>query len=425
MADDQVIDALYIPIIQPALAPAWIDYILRYHNVPTPRCDGGTGFRYIDLGCGYGMTLLYLAAAYPKAQFVGVDANAEHINFANTIARQAKLENVEFIASTFGTLDFTKIHQADYVIADGVFTWVPPEVRLELIEAFNKLLVPGGAALVSANLTPGWLQLMSVQRILADLNEDTSIINPDTFAETSNEFIKKAVTLSRSDVVRAGADIFSDIVDRTPSGYVVHEYLPTGWQPVWTADLAQSFSAIGVQYIADTAFNRLRNEYAFTKAQHQMLEDAQSDDLTLTLKDTFNPRFFARSLFHRSDNKMDGRSADSRLEGWIALACDPGEIEYSCYTPNGKLTFDSPTAHRLVDCLSGGVSKISDLMAKVEPPSQEIFLKVVDSLLASEAVLPVDPAECPKSVERLNRLIKNEKINTKYRATPHGTPMKI
>jgi len=422
--DHQVIDALYIPTVQPALAPAWIDHILRYHNLPLPRSSAGKEFSYIDLGCGFGLTLILLAAAYPKAQFTGVDANAEHIEFARDLARRAELTNIEFFATTFAGLEGEQVAQADYVVADGVYTWVPKSVRLELIDAFDRLLKPGGAAMISANLVPGWLALMPVQRLLSDLRANQRDIDPEEMIASKQEFIEAVLKQSRSEIVKSGADLFSSVRDITPPGYVVHEYLPLGWQPIWTADLVQRLSSVGIEYAGDVELGRLRDEYAFTKAQRLLLKDAQTDALAHTMRDTFAPRYFARSIFHRPLGDRIKGAKKSRLYGWVALNSAHEQVEFTCYTPNGKLNFDSPTAHRIIKHLGNGGTIISELMEAVKPPSEEIFLKIVDCLCASGAVVPVDPPGEPDGVNRLNLILDERGNNTAYRATMYGLPMK-
>ena len=44
----------------------------------------------------------------------------------------------------------------DYIIAHGVFSWIPTEVREKLLDICAKNMAPGGVAYVSYNTYPGW-----------------------------------------------------------------------------------------------------------------------------------------------------------------------------------------------------------------------------------------------------------------------------
>ncbi|KEF41338.1 MAG: hypothetical protein ER33_11865 [Cyanobium sp. CACIAM 14] len=59
--------------------------------------DGeGAGFSYLEFGCGYGLDLIFNAAAHPQARFFGVDLNPSHIAEATARARELGVTNVEF-----------------------------------------------------------------------------------------------------------------------------------------------------------------------------------------------------------------------------------------------------------------------------------------------------------------------------------------
>ena len=70
--DGYFAETVYPSLFHPAFAPPWSDAVLRQQGVEPPR-GGRAPFRMADLGCGDGMGLIMLAAAYPEAQFTGID----------------------------------------------------------------------------------------------------------------------------------------------------------------------------------------------------------------------------------------------------------------------------------------------------------------------------------------------------------------
>src|SRR5918998_6599048 len=57
------------------MAPGWMDFCVGAHGFEPER--RGSGYRYLDLGCGQGFGLCLLAAANPDAEFIGIDFQAE------------------------------------------------------------------------------------------------------------------------------------------------------------------------------------------------------------------------------------------------------------------------------------------------------------------------------------------------------------
>lgn len=108
----------------------------------------------LDLGCASGHHLLALASRWPDARCVGVDHDAGAIDFARVLAGEAGLANVEFVAADL--VGFQGGGRFDYVIAHGVFSWVPDRVKLALLRQIANHLAPAGVAVVSFNVAAGW-----------------------------------------------------------------------------------------------------------------------------------------------------------------------------------------------------------------------------------------------------------------------------
>lgn len=140
----------------------------------------GSGFAYLDLGCGHGLNLLFNAAAHPQAHFYGLDLNPTHIAEATARAEALGLANVHFALADLAGFaagrpgsgpcrDWPEAY--DFVVAHGLASWVSPEVREALVAAAGALLRPGGLFFCSYNTQPGWLarstlQMLSVEEAL-------------------------------------------------------------------------------------------------------------------------------------------------------------------------------------------------------------------------------------------------------------------
>lgn len=114
----------------------------------------------MEIGCGTGHHILSLANRWPRAECAGVDISARGISVARNLARQAGLGKVKFRECSI--LEFEPEAGYEFIIAHGVFSWVPDEVKLALMDFIGKRLAPGGIAVVSFNVAAGWKARMAV-----------------------------------------------------------------------------------------------------------------------------------------------------------------------------------------------------------------------------------------------------------------------
>jgi len=62
-------------------------------EVPAPTDDAC----YLELGCGVGIGALLTAASNPGWRVVAIDYNPAHISVGMSLARAARLDNIQFI----------------------------------------------------------------------------------------------------------------------------------------------------------------------------------------------------------------------------------------------------------------------------------------------------------------------------------------
>ena len=103
------------------------------------------GIRVCDLGCGEGVAVQLMAAAWPASRFVGIDICAESIARARTESVRNRLANVEFYQRDAAELSrgADLAESFDYVTAfDAIHDQCRP---LEALRGVYALLRPGGA----------------------------------------------------------------------------------------------------------------------------------------------------------------------------------------------------------------------------------------------------------------------------------------
>ena len=113
-----------------------------------PRC------RVLELGCNAGANLIPMAHAFPESEFLGVDLSGLSIAAGTKNVAELGLKNIELRHCDI--MDVTaEFGRFDYIIAHGVYSWVPPLVREKILRIFHDNLARQGVAYLSYNAYPG------------------------------------------------------------------------------------------------------------------------------------------------------------------------------------------------------------------------------------------------------------------------------
>ena len=114
---------------------------------PVERC------RVLELGCGDGWNLITMAYGLPGSEFTGIDLASQPVVRGNALVAQLGLRNVSLRA--MDVADAADLGEFDYIIAHGLYSWVPPPVREKVMALCERNLSANGVAYVSYNAYPG------------------------------------------------------------------------------------------------------------------------------------------------------------------------------------------------------------------------------------------------------------------------------
>ena len=115
---------------------------------PVERC------RVLELGCGAGGNLVPMACGLPDAHFLGIELAARPVELGRGLATALGLSNIELQQRDILDLP-ADLGEFDYIIAHGVYSWVPAPARDALMSVFARHLAPEGFAYLNFNALPG------------------------------------------------------------------------------------------------------------------------------------------------------------------------------------------------------------------------------------------------------------------------------
>jgi len=111
--------------------------------------------RVLELGCGDGGNLIPMALGLSGSSFTGIDLAAQAIEQGRGVVNALGLKNITLLA-----LDLMEagreLGEFDYIVAHGVYSWVPENVRERVLHLCRANLAPRGLAYVSYNAYPGF-----------------------------------------------------------------------------------------------------------------------------------------------------------------------------------------------------------------------------------------------------------------------------
>jgi SAM-dependent methyltransferase/methyltransferase-like protein len=111
--------------------------------------------RVLEIGCGSGGNLIPMVEQLPGSGFLGIDLSERQIETGLNIVHELELPNIELRCQDI--MEFPgDAGQFDYIIAHGVYSWVPRSVQQKLLAICRAHLAPRGIAFISYNTYPGW-----------------------------------------------------------------------------------------------------------------------------------------------------------------------------------------------------------------------------------------------------------------------------
>jgi cyclopropane fatty-acyl-phospholipid synthase-like methyltransferase len=218
---------------------------------PAGRC------RVLEIGCGVGGNLLPMAQVLPQSTFVGIDLSGRQITAARRRAAGAELRNVRLEARSFTTVDVAGFGEFDYIIAHGIYSWVPVEVRDRLLDAIARLLAPEGVAYINYHVYPGWYGREMFRDVLASATRNAAGDPRGRAAEARRimgmleQYAKPGAESPYAAMLRQEAAFLAS----APEDFIVHDYLEASSQGIYFEQFVDRLWARGLEYAGEIKQN--------------------------------------------------------------------------------------------------------------------------------------------------------------------------
>jgi methyltransferase-like protein/cyclopropane fatty-acyl-phospholipid synthase-like methyltransferase len=212
--------------------------------------------RVLELGCASGGNLIPMAAQMPDATFVGVDLSARQIADGNEAIGQLGLHNIELQHRDILAID-ADLGRFDYIIAHGVYSWVPAEVQSKLLSICRTNLAPVGVAYVSYNVYPGWRMRGMVRDMM--LYHSRPFTDPKMRVQQARallDFLAENAA-AQNDPYALLLKQEVEMLRKQNDSYLAHDHLEHVNEPIYFHEFAARAAEHGLQYLGEAEFKTM------------------------------------------------------------------------------------------------------------------------------------------------------------------------
>jgi SAM-dependent methyltransferase len=301
---------------------------------PPERC------RVLELGCGDARNLVPMALALPDSEFVGVDLAPGAIERGRRLARALGLRNLSLEAVSIE--DYAPPADGfDYVIAHGVYSWVPAPARDRLLAHCGTALAGHGVAYVSYNALPGGRLREALRDML--VFHTGGLEDPRERVAQGREMLRFLLAGWPAELPFAAA--MRGHVERlmeSDDAMLAHDELSADNHPVYFHEFAAHAARHGLQYLAEADFFEMQVGVA-PEAVSDALRGV--DDLVRREQylDFLKGRMFRQTLLCRAEARVDRRPRPEVIER-LAVS---SPARASGKPDDGRVTFEGPTGSTL------------------------------------------------------------------------------
>jgi methyltransferase-like protein/2-polyprenyl-3-methyl-5-hydroxy-6-metoxy-1,4-benzoquinol methylase len=305
----------------PQTHPSRLAVLAALHGMrpaPPAKC------RVLELGCGEGGNLIPMAYQSPDSTFVGIDLSAPAIERGKKTIAELALSNIKMRALDIVDLS-SDIGQFDYIIAHGIYSWVPAPVREKVLDVFRTNLAPQGVAFVSYNCHPG--------SYLRDLTRAIMLFHVRDTADPEQRVHQAKLLLRLLAETSNDKEIYGQVirnqyerVAETNDVVLYHDDLEPSAEAFFLYQVTEEAARHGLQYLSDARVRLLTGSLLELQAEPgaatKMLQQIPADEWVVREQyfDLINGRMFRETLLCHHEVRLERPVAPSRIRDFHFLS---------------------------------------------------------------------------------------------------------
>jgi len=262
-----------------------------------------TTCRVLELGCGDGTNLIAIAQSLPQAKCVGIDSSANQISKG-----QQRIETLNLLNINLKRLQFDEVDEAlgkfDYIIAHGVYSWVPIKLQDKVLSLCKHHLASNGIVYISYNAYPGWHQENVIREMMVYHVQQLPQLPFQAIVQQAKGIVQFLANLRHQG--QSAFDILlqekSKLLQAVDGNYLCHDFLEKDNHPVYFLQFIQHAAQHGLNYVTDIEFRNYLMSFFPSQVVEALEELFQEDFLRQEqYMDFFYNRTLRRNLLCHQD----------------------------------------------------------------------------------------------------------------------------
>ena len=290
---------------------------------PLDRC------RVLEIGCTDGGNLIPMSHGLPDADFTGIDIGARSLAVGRDCVEALGLKNIRLleldildVPEDFGTFD--------YIIAHGIYSWVPPAVREKILAICRAHLASQGVAYISYNTYPGSHVRDAVRGMMRFHVRD--IRDPEEKRRQATALLRfVAESQPDSEPFRNALAAELDWIAKSSIAAFYHDDLAENRTPFYFHEFITDAGKYDLQFLSEAAFHEMQAQ-VFPPKVVETLDGLGPDRIAREqYLDFLKNRRFRQTLLCRREVTLTAPSAEPVRHFHISSRARPASALPSLY----------------------------------------------------------------------------------------------
>jgi methyltransferase-like protein/SAM-dependent methyltransferase len=280
---------------------------------PIKRC------RVLEIGCGDGGNLIPMAFGLPGSSFTGVDLAESAIVRGQELAGRLGLHNIRLRHLDVMDID-SGFPEFDYIIAHGVYSWVPPPVAEKILEICKSHLAAQGVAFISYNTYPGGHVLDTIREMIQFHTRNVS--SPRECLRLARELLEFLAQAHPDDDVHGVLlrQESKSALERKPE-YYYHDELNEHNHRFYFHEFLEQARRHGLQFVSEARLLNMQTETLGPEVADKVRSLSGGDDMAREqYLDFLKLRNFRQTLLCHSEVAIDRTLRSERVTQMFAAA---------------------------------------------------------------------------------------------------------
>lgn len=371
-----------------------------------------------ELGFGQGVTLNFNAAVC-NANWYGTDFNPSQASFAKHLSKISEA-SVEIFNDSFEEfLNREDLPQFDFIALHGIYSWVSPKVREQILKIIRKKLNTQGVVLISYNTQAGWASIAPLRDLLYAYS---TYLTPSgkpsgTRAREGLDFVNQLMSLPSTEAIKnPQVTSMLQTLSKMDNTYLAHELLNDVQNAFNFSQISDDLGSAKLEFASYANFaDHLSNVQLSEQERTILSQVSHSRVIYEMLKDLMFAMSFRSDYWAKGVIKLSTPQAlKELLKLRVVLSVPYSKTDFTLNTRRGTLNlnqdFYTPILTTLKDNQPKEVREIKEAIEEALK-REVLFSEILEALIALSSK---DYIKLAQDEEKVQDALKHTQALNRY-----------